>query len=628
MIHNKIIVYDGHSKVPPDGGTVVQWRGYSQKPNEISLLKFIDENSDRLRSKYLKFIRDLGDSKLGSQSVTELMAFDESFSLWWMSLLAEKSPFKSSRVLDCLRLFALEEVFENQAPESLEFYSADEKLSSILEKFCQSQKISYKFFKVKKTFRTDKNLFINFVPHWLSAVLYLVFFVVSRWVLKRKPLKQKLNSNRVVIVTNFFNLDPDRLKENSFYPKQWEALPDFLNTMGVGVNFLHHFLYSPEIRNPETANHILEKIILNSGSNTHQFIDGAISIKVLARVLWKWLALVKRLLFLRSVNKVFVPERSKFNFWPILKDEWTASLVGKPVIQNLFWLELFSEILKNLPSQKLCLYLCENQPWEMALVSAWKKHKLGEIVAVPHSTVRFWDLRYFYDPRVFCPNLKYQIPVADKIAVNGEMAYKNFIEGGISSRILYKVEALRYQYLAKHNNLVVSRDDGKFGLSNSKILILGDYKKESTLKMLALLDKATRMSNKNFSFTIKPHPVCQILPADAPNLHLEVTRDSIESIISSFDIVFVSNTTSASLDAYLAGKSVVVYLDEDDFNFSPLRGVSGVWFVSDEKELEFALSLPRTLEDKRQVKDFFWVNSEMPMWSELLRSSVAKNNFF
>ena len=57
--------------------------------------------------------------------------------------------------------------------------------------------------------------------------------------------------------------------------------------------------------------------------------------------------------------------------------------------------EAIDNILSNIPKQKVGIYLLENQAWEKSLISSWNKFNHGGLIGVAHSTIRFWDLRYF-----------------------------------------------------------------------------------------------------------------------------------------------------------------------------------------------------------------------------------------
>ena len=78
-----------------------------------------------------------------------------------------------------------------------------------------------------------------------------------------------------------------------------------------------------------------------------------------------------------------------------MKENWYSDFCGSNLILNLLWFRLFETALTEIPYQSYGLYLNENQSWERALIYAWNKNKHGHLIAVQHSTVRFWDLRYF-----------------------------------------------------------------------------------------------------------------------------------------------------------------------------------------------------------------------------------------
>ena len=66
----------------------------------------------------MKFIHELGESKFKGKRIVDYLDVGDGFSIWWMTLLAEKNPLKSPCIYDCIRLLALEEIFK----ESVEHY--------------------------------------------------------------------------------------------------------------------------------------------------------------------------------------------------------------------------------------------------------------------------------------------------------------------------------------------------------------------------------------------------------------------------------------------------------------------------------------------------------------------------
>jgi len=76
---------------------------------------------------------------------------------------------------------------------------------------------------------------------------------------------------------------------------------------------------------------------------------------------------------------------------------------------------------------------------------------------------------------------------------------------------------------------------------------------------------------------------------------------------------------TAAVDVYLAGLPIVVMLDETELNFSPLRGATGVCFVSTPEELAEALySQQCKVVDMPDSNEFFFLDPKLPRWSHLL----------
>lgn len=176
------------------------------------------------------------------------------------------------------------------------------------------------------------------------------------------------------------------------------------------------------------------------------------------------------------------------------------------------------------------------------------------------------------------------------------MAWKAFVEAGYLPERLVEVEALRFQYLTalgsgKLNKLVDAPASTGFQAQSlpKKVLILGDFTFKQTLKMLRCIEAASHLIDAKISLTLKPHPVCPIRREDCLTLSFELTDAPLAEIMPNFDLAFFSNSSSAGLDALLAGLYVVIFLDDEDFNHSPLRGVGGIRFASTAEELARAL---------------------------------------
>ena len=110
-----ILIWDSDSE-PPKDIFVINWRGNSNSDNVCSITKTIEDNSDSLREQYLKFVYDIGNIKVNNKNVIKHLEINRGFSLWWMSLLAEKNYIKSKSIFNCIRLLALRTLLLNIKP--------------------------------------------------------------------------------------------------------------------------------------------------------------------------------------------------------------------------------------------------------------------------------------------------------------------------------------------------------------------------------------------------------------------------------------------------------------------------------------------------------------------------------
>jgi surface carbohydrate biosynthesis protein (TIGR04326 family) len=288
---------------------------------------------------------------------------------------------------------------------------------------------------------------------------------------------------------------------------------------------------------------------------------------------------------------------------------------------NLLWKELFDAALLDAPHQAQGIYLWENQSWERAWIHAWRKHGHGKLTGVAHSTIRFWDLRYF-DSRTGCdPQDPFPIPQPDAVALNGKASIEALAGFGTSFEI-QECEALRFQ---KCQDSSSSRNDRKTERDGVvRVLVLGDFLPAETKRMLDLLNAAAPEISSAFSFTLKPHP--NHLPdlSEYKGIEMDVVTEHLSSLLPSFDVAYASNITSAAVDAYLAGLSVVVLYPDDDLNYSPLRNREGVHFVTSVSQFIEALKIPRPESRGPAARDMFRFDPEFPLWRKILEPGVQK----
>ena len=208
------------------------------------------------------------------------------------------------------------------------------------------------------------------------------------------------------------------------------------------------------------------------------------------------------------------------------------------------------------------------------------------------------------------------MPQPDLVALNGQAARDAFQNASFPKEGIVECEAFRYNYL---NSLPVRRQSLSLPRTPIKVLILGDYTRSGTKEMLCLLEGAVRQMSAVATYTVKPHPNCIVTAAQYPSLHLTVVTEQLSKLLGDHDVALSGNLTSASVDAYVAGLSVVVILDEKTLNFSPLRGQMGVRFVNSSKDLASALeSVARRPTVRPEAAEFFTLDPDMPRWRRTL----------
>ncbi len=621
MTESMIILWDSSEEPGEGDATVYKWNGYGESTRSRSLLRYVDENGERVRRKYAEWIHSLGETRLGTKRLIDALALDDEFSYWWMTLFVEQSPWKSPAIIDAMRLLALEEIVVAEAPTRLKLISANRALFESIVPMCNKLGIALEWQRLGRLASKGSlsRRVLRALPHPVRGLANLARHVRDGWPLRSaERTGWHSGPDAFFFASYFIHLDREACGQGKFYSRHWEAIPGMLRQYSIHTNWMQHFLKSAAV--PDTGAGLDWVAGFNRHRETegfHVFLDSYLSWPLVGRVALKWLGLVARSFKLGGAKKAFTPRGAAISLWPVMRGDWYSSLRGSAAMVNVFWLELFEAMFKTLPQQGLGLFLSENQSWERALISAWRRHQRGKLIAVIHSTVRFWDVRYYVDPRTLRANGPHQLPRADWVALNGQAAVDAYTAMGYPSEEMRECEAVRYAYL---QNILTDRPRELRAGARRRVLILGDYMASGTIGMLRLLEEALPMISAPAVFTIKPHPNFPVKPDDFPSLQLSVTNEALGRIMSDFDIAYSSNMTSASVDAYLAGLPVVIGLEPAELNFSPLRSQVGAAFISNAQELAAAISGTETVSRSDAIarEDFFFLDADLPRWKRLL----------
>ncbi len=616
----RVIIWDLDDAIPQffSGDLLILWNNLDapRESNYISINSYIEQNADRLKNKYLNFVHDISSHKYLNKNIFEYFEIKKGYSYFWMTDLIEKSNIsKSPDIHDVIKFFALEEILLCVTGSyTISVYSHNYNLIKAYKRNCKIKNIHIVASYVKKRpLEFSIKLCFDLLPNSFKAVFFLIHFIKKNINIFNFQLNEWKNSNgefTFIDYLSFDNLKSDKnlLKKN----KYWGNLPYKLVTNGIKINWLHLFVKQENLTFPRELKSLINKYQHNSKENNlNTSLSVFFSFDILFLTLIDWLRLI--IIHFRFTKLIRKKINEKYPLWGFYEKDWNQNFFGVVAIQNLLHLNLFIKAFKLLPKQKYGIYLQENQAWENALIYAWRVNNHGFLIGYAHATIRYWDLRYFFDNKTHNFITDMPKPIPDLFALNGLNAIEIFQKNGIPQDKIVSVEALRYLYLNNNPDYLENN-------RNNNLLVLGDYDINTTRRQLNLLNQIIFLIDSSITITFKPHFTCPIEKLGFINSRIQVTNKPLNLILKNFNTAFVGSSTSSILDAYYSRLNIIVLLPFKDFNFCPLYGKNDIQFVSTKEHLLTLVNSKKTnVFVDRNVNDFFFLNSDLSKWGTLLK---------
>ncbi len=595
------------------------WGGSSHNENESSLVEYIEKNADRIRARYIEHVHHFGHSVVRGKNLVENLKIDTGFSVWWMNLVTEKSIYKSPDIFNCLKLIALQEILEKETPQIIQIQGKqDEKVFLSIISLCLNMNIRVTDAAGRVIDQSgEKYKNYNLITTQIkSGIKTFILYIKDRWCFRseKEPSWSK-DEKSVFIFSYMMNPGMGVTHSGAGY---LSGLPEVLYENGYKTSWIYHLVFDKNVSSQKFYQrhlHVLNSD--NSGAENHYYLDCYLSFSVLYHVIFNWLRFVWFSLFIKEIKTAFQCPNQTINYWFLIKNDWYSSVIGSVAIKNLFRAELINAAMGRIPRHNLGLYIYEGQGWEKAFIYAWKQYGHGKLLAVSHTTIRYWDLRHFHHALETSDNhSQLNTPLPDKIAVNGPVPRRILLDSGYSDDQLVSVEALRYLNIV---NNIHSEPEKKTNNNKYNLLVLGSINKEETEVMLKMISLIPDALLEKFKITVKFHPLNKISLSNEHGLDINVSAEPVNELLACMDMVFGANPTAANLDAYVNNIPVVVYRDKNKLNLSPLAAVKNVRFISNQEQLITSLQSIKKIHPGID-QEYFWLNKELPKWKYLLNN--------
>ena len=281
--NRSLIIWDSEDTPPNDVEYRILWQGHvsGNLDNEISITQLVEDNAEKLKSRYLTFIYELGKKIINGKCVTKHLQLRYDFSYWWMTLLSEKCNYdKSPQIENAIKLFALEDWIAEQVHEigSIKLVSSNLLLSECLMDWCRRESIFFEWEKLNKN-NPLKNFFYSTFPHSVKAMVWLVSYVAKYSFLRGVGVDEwKKTKNSLTIFTYTANPISEDVENNSCN-RYWTKLPEELYRNNVTINWM--YIHVRDSSFTKTKNIIKTFKKNNSGDNVYTILDGFISFSVI-----------------------------------------------------------------------------------------------------------------------------------------------------------------------------------------------------------------------------------------------------------------------------------------------------------------------------------------------------------
>jgi len=574
---------------PENSGPVALWQAFlpEDAPEDwYAMPEEVHRNREGLRTDYLAWLHEVGVAKVRSVPLVNRMAIRPGLSYWWMTIPADNSIESNSPAYIAVRLMALAALADRLDVTNVKIVTSDRSLARLLRAWAKATGRTYEVLLGPRPRLTRESLYLA-LPILAALRVIIGHAGIPRRV-KRRPDEPAsgLGQTGICLVDYLAHFSPGAVEEGRFASNYWGPLVEVLDEPDEPVRWLH---LSADLASKGVVtrdDHLVGRFDEHAAKQTHDLLHRHLTWAVLARSCRDYLRVRWFGLTARPRARLFADASSGTSMWQAFRAAYRDQFFGKTAMLNCLWLNLFEEACERMPPQRLGIYLFENQPWELAFIHAWRGAGHGELIGVAHTTTRFWDTRYFKDPRdLWSESGANPMPWPDRVAVNGDRMREMCERGFYVPERMVNVASLRFSIAMKPTGR-------RLGMGVLRVLLCGEYSESASLRLQAMVLAAVLKVPTAVSVTYRPHPTRSAQEVAAWSYTPSRTLQALRPQLLEADIAICGPHSTIALEAVLNGTAVIVVADGHAFLSSPAEEDSRVTLVTTGAELCQALTHP------------------------------------
>ena len=574
----------------------------------IASAQAIDGEMESLGSKISAWSYALGEYKVKGKSIREwLFMPDKTVSTWFFTLVSEKNPLKTDTFFSIAQLEAVEKQLKSGGFDGCIYSLENEGLQTALETLCKRYRIESMCLSGKGK---KKSLFLI----WLSA-LYYVRIVLRRSVTARRimrPVENRIpkEAGYEIFVSHFPFVDKELAKEGKLKNNYVWHLQKKMDQMKKKVIWI--WMYS--FMGGYTFRDALS--LASSFARTEEvsfFIEEFLSPKSMLKCVFLWF---RQILLYLSIRRAIPKEAYYKNFSIpeasiLVQRLMDNSIIGRPVLDGILYLEAYKNLFSSLQNARHCLYLFEMQVWEKALNAA-KNIKAPQIktMAFQHTYVSRKHFFYFPHSYELMKNSKTYLPMPDMVVSSGDIPAQRLVQSGYEN--VKKVEGIRHLHLIPYlsNAYKPQKED--------ILLIAGTISKAETQGFISMCDYA--VTGCNCVIWFKGHPALPNEELEIP-AHFIIKDEPIDELMRRARISVCGS--SPAFEALSMGCEVILPVLPDAIFLNPLDGLDGfakkVYTPEELRASVLDKSLKPTRKEVVELIPRYWrLDDSLRKWEEVL----------